>query len=185
MEYYYRTPIDKFMKGGGDVALDQSPPPDVGHLSKHEVFDHFCKDIKTKYNEGHVVLFVTLTLYQTIKHNNRLLWDSSPAKQAEAFRAKINSALSLYEKKYRTGSKSYWFFEAHASGKLHVHGIFAQNTEEQYYPIHIAQLTPCFLKQGFKRFGTKIEYIKHFNEVCAYISKDYVKHTITPLYVLR
>jgi len=183
MDYYYRTPIDNYFKGAGIDDLDQSRPPN-GESTCHSVWDHFKADVEGKYNEGHIVLAITLTIHPTMKHNNRLLWDSSPEKQANALRAKIIESLKRYNKKYRRGVKAYFHFEATERGKIHCHGIMACLNDTSFYPLHIAEAMPCFLKSGFKTFGTKIERIKVFADWSAYCAKDMGKHHITPVYVL-
>lgn len=178
-DYYHRT---YFQKEGEYESLDHISPPVVGH-----VFENFFKTVESKYNEGYVVLFATVTIHPKMKDSSgRLVWDASPERQYNAIHEKLSNAMKKYFKNYKTSTMSYWFYETTKAGKIHAHGLFchAEDTTA-YYPIFIGQLKSVLVKVGFSSYGVNVQYPKILGNVATYIKKDYGKHRMTPQYILQ
>lgn len=183
IDYYFGNHITEGGSqptAGAAIGLDQSPPTEPPRLS---VFETFCDRALAKW-KSQGILFFTLTIHSKMKYKGKFLIRCVPHIQAKLFKYLVKDVMIAYEKEIKCPTHYYIFFEYTKSGVIHCHGMMYPEDDNvvMAYPFYATALKKIATKHQFMAIGTHCESVKSFADVKKYISKDFGKHPILPIY---
>lgn len=180
IDYYFgRGGSDSALPNeGGDCLLDRSPPSEPPRFS---IWETFCNRACEMW-KSNGLLFFTLTINSKMKVKTRYLLKMDPVKQAKYFKQLVKELMTDYNT--ITPIHYYIFFEYTKAGVIHCHGMAYGEDGEVIlsYPYYATALKKMALKHQFMAQGIHCEPVKSFADVKKYISKDFGKHPVVPIY---